>query len=119
MHVEIIAQGLNDPPCLRPHAHYIDASHLETMTCIVIEAGMASGDPSVMIVSDTGCGKILIQTSLDKFVAAGHVMVAMAETRFGWKQKEGSFTLAPMDKSVRKALLESIKKELEDWDNVD
>ena len=118
MQIDIVAQGLKDPPVLSPHNAYMDLSRLETMTCIVIEAGMSSGAPSVMIMSgSTGYGNVLLQTSLDKFVSAAYAMLVMAETRFGWKQSEGSFTLLPPDKETCKALLEALKKELEEWDN--
>ena len=51
---------------------------------VVIEEGMASGQPSVAIVINTTDGPIVIETSLAVFQSAARGLVAMAETQFGW-----------------------------------
>jgi len=85
----------------------------------VLEGGMESGEPSVMIlaVSKDGVG-VAVETSLDKFVMAGIGMMALAEQGWGWKRPEGHASILPtLSDEKRKELLESIKKELESFDD--
>lgn len=118
MEMLLIVQGKNDPPKL-PFLHppVVDLSDNPSITFCVIEAGMVSGEPSVMIVSSDHRGTVLIQTSLDKFMAGASGMASAAEFHWGWKRPEGHFTLMPPDAATRKIMLEAIKKELEDYDS--
>lgn len=56
---------------------------------VLIEGGMASGEPSVAIIvpvpGEQGDGAVaILETSLLAFQAASRGLVAMAETRLGW-----------------------------------
>lgn len=119
MKIKIIIQKETDEPQLadlkRP---VIDCTSNDTMTFCLVEKGMVSGEPSVIIVTEDNEGSICLQTSLDKFLAAAVGMKAAAESQLGWVEKEGYATLMPMSKEARKALLESIQKELLEWDDV-
>jgi hypothetical protein len=118
MEARILAQGKADPPALPDLPQpIIDLSGNQAMTFCVIEAGMQSGEPSVMIISADIEGSIILQTSLDKFMTAASTMAALAETRWGWKRPEGHFSLMPPSKEARQALLEAIRKELEEWED--
>lgn len=115
MEAVIIAQGKNDPPQLTLLEPVLDLSSNEKITFAVIEGGMQSGEPAVMIISADAEGTILLQTSLDKFMTAASTMAAMAENKWGWKRPEGHFTLMPPTPEARKMLLEAIRTELEEW----
>ena len=120
MEAHIMAQGKNDPPKLVDlPGPVIDQTHNEVITFCVVEAGMQSGEPSVIIVSSDDLGSICLQTSLDKFLMGASGMIALAENQWGWKRPEGHFSLMPPDRETQKALLEAIKKELEQWGEVD
>ena len=118
MKIKILVQKKTDRPKLaylrRP---IVDVTQNETMTFCLIEGGMTSGEPSVIIATEDTAGSICLQTSLDKFLAAAVGMKTAAESQLGWVEKEGYATLMPMEKSARKALLEAIKQELEEWDD--
>lgn len=117
MEMRIIVQGKDDPPrASNLQEPVIMLTDNEVMTLCLIESGMHSGEPSVIIISSDERGSVLLQTSLDKFLAGASALAGAAESRFGWTQKEGHFTLMPPDKETRKALLEGIKKELEGYD---
>jgi len=120
MEARILAQGVKDPPVLadirRP---LIDLTHNEKITFVVIEKGMQSGEPAVIISSEDEEGSIALQTSLDKFMSGAMLMAGIAENQWGWVRPEGYATLMPPDKKTRKALLEQIKKELEEWEEID
>ncbi len=127
MEAKLIFQGKKDPPQL-PHLwgpKVIDVSHRESISFVLIEGGMGSGEPSVIIVSEP-TGQIpdhpntfILQTSLDKLLIAAQGFYTGATERWGWKWPAGGFTLMPMSKAARKTLLESIKKQLEEWDEVE
>ena len=121
MEARILRQGKNDPPQLQSIPPVIiDRTHKEDITFCVVEGGMASGEPSVLIVSeDFFQGSVVLATSLDKFLMGASGMAAQAEEHWGWKRPEGHATLMPPDKETRKKILEGIKKELEEWDEVD
>jgi hypothetical protein len=120
MEVTLVSQGSNEAPKLtnlqRP---IIDQTNIPKMIFCVVESGMASGEPSVIIAVESPSGTVCIQTSLDKLITATSGMITMAETNFNWTRPEGSATLMPMSKESRKVLLEALKKELEEWDEVD
>ena len=120
MMIRTLAQGVNDPPQLadipRP---VIDVTHIESMTFAVIERGMASGEPSVVIVVSDEQGSVLMQTSLDKLLAAAYGLKGLAQSRSGWVQPEGSFTLMPPSREARKAMLLAIEAELRGWDDAE
>lgn len=120
MEIHLVAQGVNDPPALaqipRP---IIDATHIDSMTFALIERGMVSGEPSVIIEVHDEQGSIAVQTSLDKLLAAAYGLKGMAETRFGWVQPEGSMTLMPPSREARKAMLLAIEAELRGWDDAE
>lgn len=118
MEIRLISQGKNQPPQLDLKVPIFNYAEVEKLTFALIEGGMQSGEPSViMVATDPKLGSsVMMQTSLDKLISATTALITMAETRFGWKQTEGAVTLMPMDVKARKALLESIKKELEEWD---
>lgn len=120
MEIHITGQGRNEPPKLQLKMPLGDFTDIESMHFCVIEGGMASGEPSVIIaVEDSECS-VALQTSLDKFIAAGVGMIAYAEGHWGWKRPEGSVTLLPpMDKQARKELLLSLQKELQEWDDIE
>lgn len=108
MQIKIIVQKRTDGPQLTYLKEpVIDLTGNEKMTFCLVEKGMASGEPSVIIVSEDDEGSICLQTSLDKFLAAAVGMKAAAESQLGWVEKE-----------ARKALLEAIQKELQEWDDV-
>ena len=118
MEAHILAQGKAEPPrMLDLPLPIIDLSGNEKMTFCVIESGMQSGEPSVMIISANIEGSIILQTSLDKFMTAASTMAALAEERWGWSRPEGHFTLMPPAKEARKSILEAIRKELEEWED--
>lgn len=68
----------------------------DKLRCVVLEGGMASGEPSVAIlgVDPNGVG-VVVQTSLDKFVMAAIGLKAFAERDFGWVQPEGQVSIIP------------------------
>lgn len=118
MIAHVLAQDRNGPPMLASlRAPVIDLTLNNEMTFVVCERGMASGDPSVIIVSSDAEGSVCIQTSLDKFLLSASGMAAMAETRWGWQPQEGHLTLMPPDKATRKLLIEALLKELQEWDD--
>jgi hypothetical protein len=94
--ISLRALHKHDPPIdfTPPSGHVIHV--VDNLTCVVIEAGMASGDPSVMIlgVSHKGHG-VAIETSLDKFLSAGVGLRALAEGQFGWVLPEGHASIVP------------------------
>ena len=123
MEIRIVAQGKNEPPQLEPiRGDLLDFTNVEKMTFCVIEAGMASGEPSVImgiVDHDKVWARpltVYTQTSLDKFLTAAAGMEALAKTRFNWVRPEGSVTLMPMEPEMRKQMLEAIKKELEEYE---
>lgn len=116
MEAVLIAQGKNEPPQLSSlPGPILDLSGNEKMTFAVIEGGMQSGEPAVMIISSDSEGSIILQTSLDKLMTAASTLAALAETRWGWTRPDGHFSLMPPSKEARKTLLEAIRKELEEW----
>lgn len=118
MEMRIITQGKSDPPQLANLPEpVINLTANETMSICLVESGMVSGEPSVIIISSDREGSVCLQTSLDKFLMAATGMMAAAQGKWGWKQPDGYATLMPMDNDARKAILESIKKELEEWDS--
>lgn len=120
MEVEILVQGKNETPKLRAiNPPVMDFSNNEKITFCVIEGGMKSGEPSVMIISQDHRGTAVLQTSLDKFLLAASSMATSAEVGWGWERPEGHASIMPPDRQTRKFLLESIKKDLEEWDDVD
>lgn len=118
MEAVIITQNRSDPPQLanikRP---ILDLSDNEKMTFCVIEGGMKSGEPAVLIVSETATGSVVLQTSLDKFLMAAHAMTESAKTNWEWEQPEGYASIMPMEPEARKAFLKSIQKELEEYED--
>lgn len=116
MELHVLGQGKDDPPQLNP-TKPVWMLATGAMTVCVIERGMASGEPSVVVMASDEQGTAVIQTSLDKYLAGAISMTAIAETRWGWKKPEGFATIMPMEPEQRKALLEAIKKELEEWDD--
>lgn len=120
METRLVAQGKNDPPQLADLKQPVfDFSKNQAITFCVIEGGMVSGEPSVMIITEDKDCSIVVQTSLDKFLSGASWMSATAETKWGWKQPEGHATLMPPSRETRKAMLEALKKELEEWDELD
>jgi hypothetical protein len=119
MELHIFAQGKNDPPPTTFPQPIIDLSENPAMTVIVMEGGMQSGEPAVMILSCDEEGTVAIQTSLDKFMTAASTMAALAETHWGWARPEGHFTMMPPDRATQKKMLEAIRKELEEWEDID
>lgn len=120
MEVRLIVQKQNDTPQLANiRQPVLDLTHNESITFCLVEGGMKSGEPSVLIVSENKTGSVVLQTSLDKFLTSGAGLLTAAETRFGWSRPEGYATIMPLNKEARRALLESLKKELEEWDTVD
>lgn len=120
MEIRVLSQGLNEGPKLNDlKIPLLDLTSLMHMTFCVLEGGMVSGEPSVVIAVEFNQGTVCLQTSLDKLITATNLLITMAETNFGWKRPEGSATLMPMSKEARKLLLESIKQELEEWDSVE
>jgi hypothetical protein len=124
MEAQILAIGKNEsaPAFLRNlHPPFIDLRSNEKIIFVVNQGGMASGEPSVSIVSTApGVGTVFLATSLDKFLMGAQGMVGMAESKWGWKLPEGYAKIMPdLSKKKRREILESIKKELEEWDDVD
>lgn len=119
MELRVIFQGKNDLPQLEVPEPIIDFSHISKISFGLIEGGMSSGEPSVLIFSETEQGTIILQTSLDKFLTGAQMMSSGATERWGWKRQEGHISFPPMEKEMRKALLESIQKELKEWDDLD
>lgn len=120
MEMHILSQGVSSPPQLVDIPQpVIDLTLNEVITFCVVERGMQSGEPSVIMVSSDSEGSVCLQTSLDKFLAGGSAMAAIAESQWGWKRPEGYVSMMPPDKATRKTILEAIKKELEEWDELD
>ena len=115
MELHVLAQGKDDPPQLADIKHPVWFMTTDALTVCVIEAGMASGEPSVAIYANDEQGSVIIQTSLDKFLAGASAMMTMAQTRWGWERPEGYATLMPLNPEARKELLLAIAKELEEW----
>lgn len=117
MQMNVIIQGKDDPPKLSNLPQPIaDFTENEEISVCLIEGGMVSGEPSVIIISSDQNGSICLQTSFDKWLMATTAMIAAAESCWGWKRPEGFVSLMPLDNEVRRSLLESIKTELEEWD---
>lgn len=117
MEAHILVQGVSDPPVLADiQTPVFDLSANPSMTFVVIEKGMQSGEPAVMIMSTSHEGSLLLQTSLDKLMTAASTCASLAENRWGWKRPEGYFSLMPPTHEERKVLLEAIRKELEEWE---
>lgn len=119
MSARIIAQGRGEPPQLEDVPTPIfDLTGIPEITFCVCQGGMVSGEPSVIIASSSKAGTVMLQTSLDKFLMGASGMSSLATSLWGWKQQEGYASILPgLDKEQRKALLESIKRELEEWDD--
>jgi NADP-dependent 3-hydroxy acid dehydrogenase YdfG len=81
--ISVRALGLADPP---PFDRQIVATHYngEALDLFVINAGMESGEPSVMFVAQGAEGMIVIETSLLALLAGARAAQGMAETQFGW-----------------------------------
>lgn len=119
MEAHIIAQGKNDPPQFDPPQKFVlDMTNIPEMTFCVCEGGMVSGEPSVIMAVEGAEEVVFTQTSLDKFLMAASGMVALAQQNWNWVRPEGYATIMPgLTPEKRKELLESIKKELEEWDD--
>jgi hypothetical protein len=119
MQMNVLFQKHGDQPVLRfIKQPVIDLGDNESMTVVLLERGMNSGEPSVLIVSMDDQGSVVLQTSLDKFLSAAQAMATGAEQRWGWKRPEGYSALMPPDRATQKLMLEQIKKELEEWQEV-
>lgn len=124
MEIDIVVQGKADYPQLPLGKPILDFSQIEKMTFVLVEAGMTSGEPSVIIAVEHPAfiafpKSVIVQTSLDKLLMAASALASAAETRFGWERPEGHATLMPPSREARRGLLESIKKELEEWGEID
>ena len=120
MELVVIAQSKNDHGKLRDIPQpVVDLTHNEKMTFCVIEGGMGSGEPSVIIVSSDEEGSICLQTSLDKLMSGASACAAIAEKNWNWVRPEGHFTMMPPSREAQKVMLEAIKKELEEWEETD
>ena len=125
MQIDLIFQKKNEePPAILVrqlrNVRVLDWLDIPRMTMVLNEGGMKSGEPAVTIISQhPQMGAVMLATSLDKFLTAGSGMASYAENQWGWKRPDGHATIMPPDRETRKALLESIKKELEEWDDVD
>lgn len=118
--IQILFQGENDAPRLAfLPGPAVDFSHVGKMIFTVCEKGMVSDNPSVLIVSPTEVGNIVIQTSLDKFIAAGVAMQEGAKSRWGWEQEPGYATFLPPSRETRKAMLLQIQAELLEFEEAD
>lgn len=114
MEMHLVIQGKKDPPRLANiAAPIIDLTANERIIFCVVEAGMSSGEPSVIIVSSDDHGSVCLQTSLDKFMAAASGMAAAAEANWGWQRPEGHWTMLPPDEATRRMLLKALKQELD------
>lgn len=119
MEIKFVVQKVSDPPQLSYlRTPFLDLSENESITFALIEKGMASGEPSIMIISENPEGSVILQTSLDKLITATDLAISNAKHKFGWERPEGYASLMPMDSSSRKAILEQIKKELEEWETI-
>lgn len=119
MEISILAQGKDEEPQLTDvPLPLFDLTHIPKLTTVVIEGAMASGEPAVIIACSSRAGTVMLSTSLDKFLMAAKGMAGMAETLWGWKMPEGYATLVTSDLSddQKRAILESIKSELEGQD---
>ncbi len=115
MEARIIIQDKNDTPQLADIKQPIlDCTDNHSITFCVVEGGMASGEPSVIIVSENEMGSIVLSTSLDKFLAAATAMATGAKAHWNWSLPTGHVTIMPLYPKVHKALLKSIKKDLEE-----
>lgn len=122
MEMRIVFQGVDDPPRLNDldlNMSTLDMSNNPAMTVCLIEKGMASGEPSVIILSTEDDVTVILQTSLDKWLMAATAFVSYAKEHWNWEMLEGYFSLMPMEKDARKEMLENIKKELEEWDETE
>lgn len=73
---------------LRPGEHVVMHDNAGSWRAVLIERGMASGQPSVAIVvpvpGEQGAVAVF-ETSLLAFQAAARGLVGMAETQLGWE----------------------------------
>ena len=79
------ALGIADPPLFpdREISQHIQGEHLDL---VVINGGMESGQPSVMLIAHLPDGTdLVIETSLLAYQSSARTAVAMAETQFGWE----------------------------------
>lgn len=94
--IAIRAHRRSDPPLDFVAPSGLVVHVVDRLTTAVVEGGMMSGEPSVMIlgVDPNGVG-VVVETSLDKFLAAAVAMRGLAESRFGWVQPAGYVSLMP------------------------
>lgn len=94
--ISIRSHRVGDPPIEFVPPTGVVVHVPDRLTFAVLESGMESGEPSVMIlgVSPEGIGTAL-ETSLDKLLAAAVGLRGMAEAQFGWEQPTGHATLMP------------------------
>lgn len=118
--MQILFQGKTDAPKLAfiPQP-VVDMSLNPKMVVCVCEGGMVSGEPSVLIASPSAEGSLVIQTSLDKFIAAAVAMQEGCKMRWGWVQPAGHATFLPPSREMRKQMLLQIQKELNEWDEAE
>lgn len=115
MHFAIQKRGQRFP--IELSEPIVDLSNNPSMFFCLVEGGMSSGEPAVVLGSiDIAKGSTIMATSLDKFLAAAASLKGAAEVHFGWQAPEGSFTIIPPDRETRRHLLQAISKELKEWD---
>lgn len=95
--IHVAARRKDDPPAdnfTPPSGQYVLVA--DGLRFLVIEAGMESGEPSVIIygISQFGDGAIM-ETSLDKLLMAAAGLMGLAEVQFGWERPEGYASLIP------------------------
>lgn len=119
MEIELIAQPKKGPRQIKNYsAPIFGPPQSERLTFVVVEGGMQSGEPAVIMIGEDDFGTFVLQTSLDKLIMGTIGLKALAQSRFGWKEQEGHATLMPMGDIDRKQILLALKKELEEWDAV-
>lgn len=119
MEIELIAQPKKGPRQIKNYsAPIFGPPQSERLTFVVVEGGMQSGEPAVIMIGEDDFGTFVLQTSLDKLIMGTIGLKALAQSRFGWKESEGHATLMPMGNVDRKQILLALKKELEEWEAV-
>ena len=83
--ISLCAVGMTDPPPF-PDVRPVIHDNTADWDMAVLNAGMASGEPSVILIAHTASGDIALETSLACLLAAATGLRAMAETQFGWVQ---------------------------------
>ena len=104
--------GFREEELTRP---ITDFTKNQTMTMLLMEN---DGSPSIIFASKCYAGTLFMQADLEELMSGVMMAMRVAEEQFGWSRPDGYGNPLAMPTDARRAVLESIKKELETLDNV-